>query len=62
MSRDDMSLPMVKPSIVPAELIQSASSGSGTFHFESRRMRTGLPGPATREAVALKKSSGRGAS
>src|SRR5438309_982748 len=38
-----------------------ASSGSGTSHVESARTTTGSSGPATRRAVALKKSSGRSA-
>lgn len=33
--------PMVYPSIVPVVEIKSVNSGSGTFHFESFRMRTG---------------------
>ncbi|MND09871.1 hypothetical protein D3C83_335270 [compost metagenome] len=61
MSRELMSLQMEKPMMRPFALIARASSGSGTFHFPSRRIRTGAPGPATRRGVALKKSSGRAA-
>jgi hypothetical protein len=45
----------------PPRLITSASSGSGTLHRASRRMHTGSPGPRTRQAAALKNSSGRSA-
>ena len=40
MSRELMSLQIVQPTIVPDALTATASSGSGTFHFESLRMRT----------------------
>ena len=62
MSRDDTSLPTVWPTISPALLITSASSGSGTFHLLSSRTRIGMPWPATRQPIALKNSSGRFAS
>ena len=45
MSRELMSLQMVQPMILPDELTTTASSGSGTFHFESLRMRTSWRGP-----------------
>lgn len=35
-------------------MIARVSSGSGTFHLPSARMRTGVPGAATRCGVALK--------
>ncbi len=62
MSRELMSLQIVQPMTRPAALTTTASSGSGTFHFESLRMRTFWRGPETRCGVALKKSSGRSAS
>jgi len=62
MSRELMSLQIVQPMMRPEELTTTASSGSGTFHFESLRMRTFCPGPDTRWGVDLKKISGRSAS
>ena len=56
-----MSLPGTKPNSSPELLNTRPSSGSGTFHAESTRIPTGSPGPTTREAGALKNSSGRGA-
>src|SRR5260370_37043742 len=58
MSRELISFQMVYPVIVPAGLISRVSSGSGTDHLESDRIRTALRGPTTRRPVALKKSSG----
>ena len=43
MSRELMSLPIVQPTSRPREFVTSASSGSGTFHFASRRMPTSPP-------------------
>jgi len=62
MSRELMSLPMVKPMMFPEELMTSASSGSGTFHRASVRIPTGSPGDTTLSGSDLKKISGRGAS
>ena len=44
MSRELMSLPIVKPTSAPDELMTSVSSGSGTFHRASRRIPTALSG------------------
>ncbi len=52
---------MVYPVIAPVELTSNVSSGSGTDHVASLRIRTVPPGPITRLPLALKKSSGRSA-
>ena len=62
MSRELMSFPIVQPTIVPRELMTSASSGSGTLHVASRRIPTASPAGTTFSASALKKISGRSAS
>ncbi len=61
MSRELMSLPMVYPMIAPLDVTARVSSGSGTFHRASRRMRTVWPDPRTRCGLALKNNSGRAA-
>ena len=53
MSRELMSLPIVQPTSRPREFVTSASSGSGTFHFASRRMPTSPP-VATRLTVSVR--------
>jgi len=62
MSRQDMSFPIVYPTICPRDEITSPSSGSGTIHFESSRSRSVCPVDRHRRTFALKKISGRGAS
>jgi hypothetical protein len=57
-----MSLPIVKPTMVPEEFVTSASSGSGTLQRASRRIPTASPGETTFSASDLKKISGRTAS
>src|SRR6185312_2606976 len=42
--------------------MNNVSSGSGTFQAESLRIKTGWLWPDTRDATALKNSSGRSAS
>ena len=61
MSQADTSLASVKPRMAPPRPITIASSGSVAVKVESRRRPIGCPGPAQREAVALKNSSGRSA-
>ena len=61
MSRELMSLPIVYPVIFPFADITSVSSGSGTFHFESLRIRTFAPVPTARYPGDLKNNSGRSA-
>ena len=62
MSRELISLPMVKPTRSPRRLKTSTSSGSGTLQRASERIPTGAPGPMAFVPCDLKKISGRAAS
>jgi len=61
MSQADTSFASVKPRIAPPRPITIAKLGSVAVKLESRRRPIGCPGPAQREAVLLKNSSGRSA-